>query len=213
MFINKKNKNCLIIINNFKKAFTIAEVVIATFVSVIILSFIFIFLSNILDGISDTNEEVKVLSSFYDFTNKLNNYHNVYKTWWILVDNTDGSDIFLMKDLIWQNGVLFWAINLLDSKLDTNNIVYQNKWIWFRRISSTELSQIEADTNVIYTYEFQKDQIFSDLKTKDLIIISYNSGSIYDLSLIVDLNFHTSLVWQLWKDLPKDTLRKFNINF
>jgi hypothetical protein len=177
------------------------------------LSFVFIFLSNILDWISETNEEVKVLSSFYDFTNKINNYHNVYKTWWILVDNIDGSDIFLMEDLLWQNGVLIGPINLLDSKLDTNNVVYQNKWVWFRKISSTELSEIEADNNVIYTYEFQKDQIFSDLKTKDLIIISYNSWSVYDLSLIVDLNFHTSLVWQLWENLPKNTLRKFNINF
>lgn len=213
MFINKKNKNSLVISKKFNKAFTIAEVIIATFISVIILSFVFIFLSNILDWISETNEEVKVLSSFYDFTNKINNYHNVYKTWWILVDNIDGSDIFLMEDLLWQNGVLIGPINLLDSKLDTNNVVYQNKWVWFRKISSTELSEIEADNNVIYTYEFQKDQIFSDLKTKDLIIISYNSWSVYDLSLIVDLNFHTSLVWQLWENLPKNTLRKFNINF
>jgi hypothetical protein len=49
MFINKKNKNSLVISKKFNKAFTIAEVIIATFVSVIILSFVFIFLSNILD--------------------------------------------------------------------------------------------------------------------------------------------------------------------
>jgi hypothetical protein len=60
---------------------------------------------------------------------------------------------------------------------------------------------------------FQNDQIFKDLKVQDLILISYNSWKIFDLSLIVDLAFQNSLIWQLRYDLPKDTLKKFNIDF
>jgi prepilin-type N-terminal cleavage/methylation domain-containing protein len=80
MFINKKNKNIFNLNKKIKKAFTLPEVIVATFISVLMLSFIFIFISDVIDGISGSNNEVKVLSSFYDFTNKLNNYRNVYIT-------------------------------------------------------------------------------------------------------------------------------------
>lgn len=210
MFVNK---NKFSLNKKIKKAYTLPEVIVATFISVIIISFIFVFLSNIIEGISDTNNEVKILSSFYDFTNKLNNYSNVYITWWILVDNSVWSDIFLMEDISWETWILFWPVKLYDSRLSTDNTIYEDKWIWFRKISSTEMIEIKSDVNQVYNYVFQKDQIFSDLKIQDMILVEYNSWYIYDLSLIVDLGFQVSLIWQLRQDLPKDTLRKYNINF
>ncbi|MFK7780063.1 MAG: hypothetical protein QM490_02850, partial [Candidatus Gracilibacteria bacterium] len=153
------------------------------------------------------------LSSFYDFTNKLNNYRNVYITGGILIDNVDGSDIFLIEDVLGKNGILFGPVRLYDSKLNVDNVVYENKGIGFRKISSAEMLEIEADVNVVYNYFFQKDQIFPNLKTQDMYFVKYNSGNIYDLTLILDLNFQISLVGQLWENLPKGTLRKYNINF
>lgn len=208
-----KNINNFLIKNKFKKAFTLSEVVIATFISSIVLSFIFIFLSDMVEGINETKEEVRVVSSFYDFTNKLNNYRNVYITWSILIETSSWSDIFLMEDYSWENGILIWPVKLFDNQLTSENTVYEEKAIWFRKISSTELAEIDLNRDIIYDYSFQDDQIFSDLKIQDIIILSYNSWSLFDFRLVVDTNFQIALLWQLRADLPRDSLKKFNINF
>lgn len=198
---------------NIKKAFTLSEIIVATFISVIILSFIFIFISDIISWIAITKREVKVMSSFYDFTQKLNNYRNVYSTWWILVNEVSASDVFLMKDYKWENWILFWPINLSDRKLNLDNLSYGNKWLWFRKISTDELAAIDADIDVIYNYLFQSDQIFSDLKIQHMILKSFNSWKIHDLKMILDINYHSSMMWQPRVDVPKDQLRTFNIDF
>ncbi|MBT3726368.1 prepilin-type N-terminal cleavage/methylation domain-containing protein [bacterium] len=64
----------------FKKAFTLTEIIVATFISAIILSFVYVFLNNVIFTISDTKNDVKSLSSVYDFINKLNNYNNIYSS-------------------------------------------------------------------------------------------------------------------------------------
>lgn len=199
-------------INN--KAFTLPEVVIATFISWIILSFIFIFLSDISSWISDSKKETVLMYDFYDFTYKLNNYRNVYITWWIIVDNTSTwSDVFLMRDVTWENWILIWAVNLADNKLDTDNTIYENRWIWFRKISNEELLDIDMDVSNIYELIFQDDNIFSDLKLQDLSFESYNSWEIFEINVLINKDFQNNLVWQYWNDLPRDNLKKFNIDF
>lgn len=199
--------------NNIKKAFSISEVIVATFISVIILSFIFVFISNIISWISTINQEVKILSSFYDFTNKVNNYRNVYISWSILVDNIGSSDVFLMKDVTWENGILIWPVSLINRKLDLWTIYYKNKWVWFRKVSTSEIANIETDVNVIYNYEFHSDQIFWELKAKEMSFVSYNWWKIYDLFLYVDVDYQSSMVGLRRDSIPKDKLRRFNINF
>lgn len=199
--------------NYIKKAFTLPEIMIATFISVIILSFIFVFIWNIMIWISGTKNEIEVMSSFYDFTNKLNNYRNVYITWWILVDSITDSDVFLLEDIQWENGILIWPIDINDRTLNLDTTQYYNKWLGFRKISSTELADIDLNINNIYNYTFQSDQIFSDLKLQNMVLIEYNSWSVYDLTLTVNIDYQSSLIGQKWSELPIDTLRKFNINF
>lgn len=202
------------IINKFKQAFTLTEVVVATLISSIVLWFIFIFLWDISSGIIDTKREIILMSHFYDFSYKLNNLRNVYTTGSILVDNTGTwSDVFLMKDISGQNWVLFWVVNIADMKLETDNTVYDDRWVWFRKLSSNELAEVDTNVDFIYDYVFQEDQVFSDLKVQDLNIVSYNSGSIYDLNMSLNLDFQNSLIWQYWADLPRDDLKKFNIDF
>lgn len=212
----KKNINYIINrkdISYIKKAFTLIEVIIATLISMIVLSFIFLFLVNTIDTIWTAQNEVKIISSFYDFTNKINNLRNVYTTGWILIDSAIWSDVFLMKDSFLENGILIWPIRLSNNKLDIFSSIYDDKWVWFRKVSALELADINNDINIIYSYVFQKDQIFSKLKVQDFTLIEYNSWDIFDLSLTIDLNFQNSLVWQLWSSLPKNSLRMYNINF
>lgn len=195
-------------------AFTLAEVVIASLISGIILSLIFIFLWDISNWIVDSKNETILMSRLYDFSNKLNNYRNIYTTWAILINNTSTwSDVFLMRDVTWTNGILLWTVKLENQKLDTDNTIYADKWVWFRKVSSSELALIDSDVNNVYDFIFLDDQIYTDLKVQDMILESYNSWAIYDLSLVVDMNFQNSLVWQFWQDLPRDNLKKINLDF
>jgi len=196
-----------------KKAFTFSEIVVATFISMIVMSFIFIFLSDTIEAIWNTKDDVDMISSFYDFTNKLHNFRNIYITWWILVETSTWSDIFLMRDFSWENGILLWPVKLDSSYLYIDNTTYEEKWIWFRKISSTELVSIDADVNIIYDLSFQEDQIFSDIKIHDFILIEYNSWDIFELGLIVDSDFQINLAWKLISEVPKDSQQRFNIDF
>jgi hypothetical protein len=117
-----------------------------------------------------------------------------------------------MKDTKWLKWVLVWPVNLQDFKLDNDNTVYENKWLWFRKLNEAELIAVELDPQIVFDYSFHKDQIFSNLKVQDFIAISYNAWTITNIHLILDLNFQTSLIWQLWSELPKDSLIRLNID-
>ena len=222
--INNKKSRVNYLKNNFikanvmifqiKKAFTLVEVFIATFISSIVLSFIFIFLSDISSWILDTKNEIIFMWHFYDFTYKLNNYRNIYTTWSILVNNTSTwSDIFIFKDESWTSALLLWPVKLSNNKLYTDNTIYEDRWIWFKKLSATELSDLATNLNNIYDFHFQDDQIYSDLKLQDLSFESYDSWKIYDMNLTLNPYFQINLVWQYWVDLAKDDLKIFNIDF
>ena len=74
--------------------------------------------------------------------------------------NTIWSDIFLMEEPSWENGILFWPVKLSDSKLNTDITTYENKWLGFRRVSSEEMAAIDIDPNIIYTYLWCKPTYF-----------------------------------------------------
>lgn len=194
-------------------AFTLVEILISTFISIIVLSFIFLFLSSTMNSIWSNKNEIDWLASFYDFTNKINNLRDIYSSWWILVETSTGSDVFLMQDISWENWILIWPVKISSNQLLIDNSIYENKWIWFRKVSSDELIDINSNVDIIYDYIFHDDQIFSDIKIQDFILVWYNSWTIFDLSIIFDLDFKDTLVWQPWINLPRDSLKRFNINF
>jgi hypothetical protein len=61
-------------------------------------------------------------------------------------------------------------------------------------MSKDELTSVELNPETVFDLIFQKDQIFSDLKVQDFVLISYNSGEIFNLSLVLDLDFNIGLV-------------------
>ena len=67
-----------------------------------------------MDNISESKKEIRVLSNYLDFSNKLNNYVDVYNTGTILIDNAEDvwTDLFIMKSPLWDSGLLFWVVNL-----------------------------------------------------------------------------------------------------
>lgn len=197
------------------KAFSLTEVLVATFIWAIILWFISIFLWDILDNMSKSKKEIKALTTYFDFSNKLVNYKDIYNTWSIFIDNDTASwsDLFIMKNSLGDSWILFWVVNLTNYKIDLDNSTYKNTWIGFRYLSSDDINNIDNDQNLVYGLLFQKSNVYSDLNIKDMQIASYNSGSLFDMNLFVNVDYQNSLEWELWKNLPKDNLFKFNLNF
>lgn len=210
-----KNKNFNKNKNKFTyKAYTLPELLVATFISTILLSFIFIFIWNILSDITDSKNEIIQFSKLYDFIFELNNSNNVYTSWSILIDNTSTwSDVFIMKDIFWNKWILIWTVKIPDYKINTDNMYYQDIVLWFRKLSWNELLEVESNPSVIYDYIFQEDQIFSTIKVKDLQFESYNSWSIYNMNLIINTNFNINMIWQNIENVPWEYFKKFNIDF
>ena len=201
----------------FKKAFTLSEVLVATFIWTIILWFIFVFLGDVMNNISESKKEIKILSNYLDFSNKLNNYTNIYNTGSVLIDNDidSWSDLFIMKSPSKDSWLLFWVVDLTNYKLDLDNTTYKNTWLWFRHLSSQDLQDIEWSSGsiIVYWYLFQKDKIYDELNIRDLQINSYNSWTIHEIYLSINVDYTSWLQWILWKDLPENNLINFNIDF
>ena len=200
-----------------KNAFTLTEVLVATFIWTIILWFIFVFLGDIMNNISESKKEIIVLSNYLDFSNKLNNYVDVYNTGTILIDNAEDvwTDLFIMKSPSWDSGLLLWVVNLINYQLDLDNTSYKNTWLWFRYLSSQELQDIEASSGsiVVYWYLFQKDKVYDELNIKDMQINLYNWWYIHEINLSINIDYKSWLQWVLWKNIPESTLIKFNLDF
>jgi len=198
-----------------KKAFSLSEILVATFIWAIILWFIFVYTWDVIDDISRSKKSVKVITSFLDFSSKLNNYTWVYSSWSILIDNGSWtwSDVFLLKDPSLNTWLIFWTIDLSTYKIVLDTSVYKNTALWFRLLSNSDINAIEADYNQIFWLLFQKDKVFQDLKPQDLQIVSYNSWAIHSIDLFLNVNYQSWLNWELWENLPKSDLIKFNIDF
>jgi len=199
----------------FKKWFTLIEIMVATFIGTIILAFIFVFLWDIVDGISKAKNEVRSIWAYHDFSTKIINYRNIYNTWSIAVDNGSWSwsDILMLTNLDKTKWVLVWAIDMDNFKLATTNLYYKNLSLWFRQLNAQDISNITSTWSLAYDYLFFKDKVFPDLIVKDIQLDIYNSGSLFDMNMIINLNYNNWLNWLLWKDLPEDDLLKVNLNF
>jgi hypothetical protein len=198
-----------------KKAFTLTEIIVATFISTIILGLIFTFLWDVLDNVSKAEWDSKIITSIYDFNSKLDNYRDIYSTGWIFIDKNIWiwNDIFLMEDVDWNWGVLFWSVDASSKKLINDASKYSNKILWFRLLSSSEITTIKGDNSLVYGLLFRNENLFYDLIVKDLQLTWYNSNTIFNIYLSLN-SFYTSwLDWTEWLKLDKNNLTEFNINF
>ena len=71
-----------------KKAFTLAELIIAIAISVMVLFFITTFISDSIANIGTSNNQIAFLSNFEDLKVKLNNYKAIYTSGSVLINNT-----------------------------------------------------------------------------------------------------------------------------
>ena len=198
-----------------RKAFTLIELIVATLISAIILSFILIFLWDTMDNITTWKSNTKILISFSELQDKLSSYKNIYWTWCILIDSDTStwSDVFLMRNLDSTDWIIISRIDLDSKKIIEDNTIYKNSPIWIRRVSASELWNISSDSSIVNSYVFKNDKIYKDLILKDFQVNSYNSWVIDEFDIVVNPYYINDFKWEIWENLKTDELLNLNINF
>ena len=194
-------------------AFTIAEVLISTIISAIVLSFILIFMFDITDWIKESKKEVQSMESLYELITELNNVRNTYSSGYIIEGPIWWSDTLYMRNVEWTDWMLFWPVRTYDNLISSDTNSYNGRSPWFKRLFSEDIIEIEANNAIIVNYRFLPDRIYYDLDLQSMNLSLYNTWEIIDLSITFDINYNQDLIWTAWTKLSKDSLRTFNINF
>jgi prepilin-type N-terminal cleavage/methylation domain-containing protein len=200
-----------------KKAFTFIELVISTVISAIVLLIIFWAVADSIKEISYSIKYSNVLVSYNSLFSKINNYRNIFKSWSILINNTDWTwnDVLILNNTDWSNWVIFWVINKDTMKLEENSNYqyYNDKIIWYRNLSEQEIIDLNLNSLEVYNYTFYNDKIFEELKIKDFQLDLYNSWSIIELTLGVNVPFHEWLKWKKFSEIWSVNIKKIVLDF
>lgn len=194
------------------KAFTIVELMISILISVVLLGWVFYFLSDTILGISRTSAQSKFLKDFYSFT-------TILDTWdfQVIHDYESGEwfDVGMLTSIDGNSGVLIGVVDANTQMLSaTGNIdIYHQTVLWYRSLSSVEIADIIADGNVAYDYTFLKDKLFPNFSLYDFQLQMFNSGTTTDMYLHIFPNYRPTLEWESWESLPKHELFEYSLTF
>lgn len=138
----------------------------------------------------------------------------------VLVNNPVwvGSDIILLRTLpteAVQKGYIFALVDTSSSKIDTAlNIPFvKAKFLWYRKLSSTEIAQVSVTPLSVYNYTFQLDEVFPDITYKDFQVESYNTGSLFDINLFMNLDYNPTFDGQKYSDIGTLKIERFSFTF
>ena len=198
--------------------FTFVELVISMFISSIILTGVFFFISENTDEIISSTNKTNFYNNLYDFIDKVNSLSEKYSSWIVIVDSESWtwSDIFLFQNELATDGLLLWVVNNNTKRFEktvSDYNIYYDKIIWYRKISWWEIASIVSNTGWIYDMSIFDDSVFEFLKVKDIQFNSYNSWIIVDANITFIPNYSTFFVWKDWKEVNSESFLKLNLNF
>jgi hypothetical protein len=200
-----------------KKWFTFTELIVAITISTILLIFIFKFVADTVNILSETTRKSRILVSFYEFVVRFDNYRNNFPIATIVKDFSQGYgyDVVLLKTFDSKIWVLFWVVNkdtmMLDGTWSYNQ--FWPKIVWFRELTQWDITSINSNPDMVYTYSFFEDKVFSPLIMRNFQTDLYNSGTIVDMNVWVLLSEFSGLEWTSWSQVPLADIYKVNLNF
>jgi len=163
-------------------------------------------------GIARASAQTRFLKDFYSFTTILDTgvfqIIKDYETWeWL--------DVGMLTDLDGNTGILIGVIDADTSMLSlTGNVdMYHNTVLGYRSLSSSEISSILWDSDIVYDYTFLEDKFFVNFNLRDFQLQMYNSGATTDMYLQIFSDYKESLQWESWLTLPQDTLFEYSLTF
>lgn len=109
----------------------------------------------IVEDTNMTNTSKSVLS----LKNTLDKLYFGWNKEFQIIKKPDNFDSVLFMKTNLESGFLFWVVDLGSKKLKSGKTFWQN-YLWYKKLSKTELEGIFSNSWSIYDKEFQKDKIF-----------------------------------------------------
>lgn len=196
---------------NKNKAFTLPELVVAVFISVIILGGVFYFIGEVIIGIGKSSNQANFLKDMYTFTS-IFDLTDVS----IVDDASSWYDVLLAES---KSGIgtksLIWVVDFETKRLisESDSAVYRESYLAYRILSDTEFTQLNQGTLDVFSLDFRNEMIFKYILLKEFQAVPYNSDSVIDLSLLTIPVFENLKRWLLWSELPQEDLIDYTIAF
>lgn len=185
-------------------AFTIVELMVSITISIILLWGIFYFMSDTILGISRSSSQTEFLRDFYGFTTILDTGNleilHDYTGWWF--------DVAMLTSIDEASWVLVWVVDRPSARLSPASQwnIYHESVLWYRPLSSTEISDIQTDSSIVYDYDFSPGNLFTRFNLRDFQLLSYNSGSLVEMRLDIFPIYNSNFFWESWDSLPQDEI-------
>lgn len=193
-----------------KKWFTLIELSISILIISIIISWIYLSMSKILENMQNST----ILTSIFEDINEfeIDNIFIDYSSW-----KTISWSILLFDE--WKKSwVLIWWFldenNWFNYKLNTDLSKYQKNYFWAFYLDENTLSWILNNPLTFGSLKFNKWKIYKKLLLKDIKINTLNQN-IFEVDLEIFKKELNEIFWQNKQDIfiKKDDFIKLNLNF
>ncbi len=194
------------------KAFTLVELLVSIIISVLLLGGVFYFMSDTILWIANASAHARFLKDFYGFTTILDAGNiEVIQNY----PTASGSDVALLTDVDGKSGIIIGIVNFDTMKLASTGsfLQYQRNVIGYRSLGSAEITQVRANNNLVYSYDFLPDKVFSNFNIKNFQLSSFNSWSISEMMLSIFPSYSEDLAGSLWSELPQDDIFQYSLIF
>jgi len=200
------------------KWFTFVELIVALILSSIIFLFLMNFISKTFLEILYSKNKTNIITQVYEFEDEIWDLREKYNSWFILVDNDSWtwSDIFLLRNdnvnkwwyIVAQVNSELWVID------SSNNVdMIWNKVLALRKVSQEEIYNLLLVPNWVYYYKFNKDELYNNIKLKDLQIDLFNTWSLIEMTLDINPAYKIKLDWEKYSEIWTNNIEKIVINF
>lgn len=201
------------LINN-KNCFTLIELIISILISTILFFIVFTFIANSIEDLTKSNFKTVTFNQIFSFRDNLN---RTIRWWYMMMDiiwTWSENNVIYLKNAEGSEWFVFWVVNRETMKIQKNYIYWDNT-IWYRKLSQTEVNNINTSSWEVYNLTFMQDKIYDWLIIKDFKAEFYNSWTVLDLNISSILFYDDSMIWESLTGTiikPEDTVQ-FNLDF
>lgn len=185
--------------------FTLVELIVSISISSIILMSIFYFISWNIEEIFLSKNKTEFYNDLNVFKNDINNISNTYYSWSIFENiSWTWSDILLLKSNESNHWFLIWVVDKNTMKLESwslNYLTYTDKVLWYAKISSYDIDNINLNDLYVYDIYFHRDHLYENLKIRDFQVNLYNSWALIDIYISTIKNYNEEFENEKFSDL------------
>lgn len=186
------------------KWFTLTELILGVSISAVVLLVVFSFMANVMNDFWKSRKKTEFITNFYSFTSKLDEYKAIFNSGAVINNSWWTDALFLYTP--GAEWVLFWIVDKNTLSLDTiaNADTYGPKHIWYKELTTSQVSDVLSNSWAIYGYDFFRDKIFSNIYIKDFQITPYNTTALFNVDVDILIYYRSTLDGSSMNDIVSD---------